>query len=796
MTDYRQLAVIYLKHNRKRCLVTVMGVALCVIILFVIMNLGVSYIVTRRDAQREKTDYEAYFICCDRETAEQIAGEDCLRTARLEVCENPEGESLLYTVYVNFKQPYRLLHYADKIAEKHSIKYEVSKLAAYYLQDEKNNTIYIVILTVLLVAFIFAILGVGTVRNSIQLIILEQVKDYGILRCIGATRGQLRGCIYLMGLILELFGIVLGTVLGFLVYLIPAGTYHLQIGFHVIVLPFILAAFLGDLYFVMQENCRFLNNLTPAAAVSGAFAIKREKEKIRAGRGKWIGKLLGFEGSYAYKSLMRNPSRFWKTTGSVGFGIAMIVVAFAINQCVNTYISGVAAHFGFYQIYGYHTGSILNGDSEAVRAAEEMMAQLEESPYITESKPVYAVDLYTADFTALTDHFTQEYASDSMEGTYQMRQISRLRDEEITDTELGLMSAILISQISLFGYDEEDFDRLRSELVEGTLDVSDEGLVLVNHTYTTSIEMDYYGNIMKDYTVYHYHVGDRITLVDFQKLDILLGELDERAEKGEFTVVVQDPGTGELQESIDLLQKMTAFHEGYQELLEKGETKTYTIEGILRKDSVLSEINGAAHFVLPQEQYFRLTGREAGKGYGRMYHMKGTRADEMLNRLCKAAEEYQASGGLAWEPLYLTAVQNIDRFRSVILAAVFFALFVVMMNILNILNASASNLHLRSREFAQLRVLGMSKKLLRKTVLLEGVITGIAADIAGLVLGAGITGMIVYLMNLLIHVEFHFPWGAYAAASATSILLLCGSICLNLRSLKTGMAEELSASGR
>lgn len=43
MTDYRQLAVIYLKHNKKRCLVTVMGVALCVVILFVIMNFRLSY---------------------------------------------------------------------------------------------------------------------------------------------------------------------------------------------------------------------------------------------------------------------------------------------------------------------------------------------------------------------------------------------------------------------------------------------------------------------------------------------------------------------------------------------------------------------------------------------------------------------------------------------------------------------------------------------------------------------------------------------------------------------------------
>lgn len=789
MTSYRQLAIVYLKNNRKRCLVTVAGVALCVVLLFVVMNLGVSYVVTQREAQRAKTDYEAVFTCSDRATAERVAAEEGLRTARLEEREDPGGGVSRYVVYVNFKQPYRLAGHAEEIAKRHGISFELSKLAAFYLQDAENDWVLTVLLTILLVAFFFAILGVGTIRNSIQLIILEQVKDYGILRCIGATRRQLRGCIYLMGLLLELAGIVLGTILGFLVYLVPAGAYHLRVGFHGIVLPVILAAFLGDLYFVMQENCRFLNRLPPAAAVSGKFQIRQKPEKVKAGRGRLIGKLLGFEGSYACKSLMRTPARFWKTTGSVGFGIAMIVVAFATNQCVSAFVSGYAKHYGHYQIYGYHTGSVFRGDREAVRAAEETMARLEESPYVTESKPLCATALYAADFAEFPERFTESYASDALSGAARTQQLSNLKGGGASE-----LVAAYMAEITLFGYDEEDFGRLQGDLVEGTLDVSDQGLVLVNHSYTASAETDLYGNISKDYEVFQYQVGDQVTFVDPQKMSELLRELEERTEKGEFTTAVQDPVTGETREETDWLQRVKVFYEGYQKLLGQGETKTYTIEGILRRDSVLSEIDGDAHFVLPREQYFRRTGTGEEEVVGRMYHMKGTRLDQTLTGLCNAAmEEVQATGSTMWNPYYIVTVQQIDRLRSVILGAVAFALFVVGMNVLNILNASASSLHLRRREFAQLRVLGMSKRRLQKTVLLEGVLTGLAANVAGLVLGAGITGLAVYLLNLLVYVEFEFPWGAYGIAAAASTFLLCGSVFLNLRSLKMGMAEELSA---
>ena len=52
---------------------------------------------------------------------------------------------------------------------------------------------------------------------------------------------------------------------------------------------------------------------------------------------------------------------------------------------------------------------------------------------------------------------------------------------------------------------------------------------------------------------------------------------------------------------------------------------------------------------------------------------------------------------------------------------------------LNVVNTTASDLYLRRREFAQLRVLGMSKKKLVFTVMLESIIVAVISGVIGVV---------------------------------------------------------------
>lgn len=785
MTNYGQLAVIYLKHNKKRSLVTIIGVAFCVVILFNIMNLAVSYIITAREAQREKTDYEAVFLCEDENVAQKLAGEDCFRNARVEdrygKTAEEEEASFSYGVLVNFKNPYRMVHYADGMAERYHVDYELSQLAEYYLQDRENDMILTLILSVLLVSFIFAVMGVGIIRNSIHLILLERIKDYGILRCMGSTRGQLKKIIYSMGMILEMGGMALGILAGYPVYLALAERFRLQTGFHIIVLPFILIAFLGDLYFVMLESVRFVNNLTPVAAIAGKIKIR--KEKIKARHSGLLRKIFGLEGDYAFKNLMRNPSGFWKTLGSVSFGIAMIIVVFSIDQCINTFISATATNYGKYQIYSYlPIGSVTNqvtqnqGNGEPAFPDLEMKKRMEGSQYITEAKPVYAAVLYLADIIGMTEHYTEEYISDSQRGNNWKRIIERVKEGETKESAM-----LYNSGISLFGYDEADYRHLGKELIEGTLDVSPEGIVLVNHCYTSSVRSDLRGNIMMNYMATDYRVGDKITVVDFRKLSERAAECLEEAD-------AYGP-------DVEFAFKYEIFYDCYRELVEQGETRTYTIEGIVKKDSVLTEMYGKEHFVLPLERYFEDTGITEDIKSGMMYHLKGKRADDALKKLSEEQDDIFSSFPAYRDFDYISILQNIGKFQNVIMAVAFFGLFVVLLNIMNILNTTASSLHLRRKEFAQLRVLGMSKKQLGKTIMLEGILMTTAANMAGLVLGVGISLLAIYMINLIFYVEFNFPWGAYGVVALVSFLLLCGSIYINLKGMKMSMAEELSGSG-
>ncbi len=120
---------------------------------------------------------------------------------------------------------------------------------------------------------------------------LEQVKDYGILRCVGSTKKQLKAIIYIMGAVLEGTGIGIGVVIGVVVSVIIGFAKDINAGFHVLPMIPILIAYFGDLYFVMNENCKLVTKMTPISAVRGEYRIKKEKiQKTRQrsdGTGIW-----------------------------------------------------------------------------------------------------------------------------------------------------------------------------------------------------------------------------------------------------------------------------------------------------------------------------------------------------------------------------------------------------------------------------------------------------------------------------------------------------------------------------
>lgn len=779
MRDFKQLAGKYLAYNKKRTVLTILGVALSSMVLFVLINTIMSLYMTSRDELRKEMKYEAAFLFGSESEAERLAGESCI--VDYKIVEGPEEEMSAgkeYVVYICFEQPYLMKGYVEKLTEKYQVKeWQPTPLGEFYYMEEGSFLLVMAVLT-LLISYIFAVFGVAVVRNSIQLMTLEQIKDYGMLRCMGSTRKQLKEMVFKMGFILEISGIVVGVVLGFLVYLPIAIKAELQIGFHAIGVVFIILAFMFDLYFVMQENCKFVNKLTPIAAVRGEFKIKTEK--IKARRKSLAGVLFGVEGDYAAKNLKRNPSRMWKSVGAMSMGIAMTIVTVSICGILYSYATEDTKQFGKYQLVDVAQWIPGLGQEyyKLVLLSEECSEELENNKMVTASKDVYEVMMYTADFMEILNHYTDEFLYQSDYGRLQRSGISVYEKKKDIHELTKRVYETTFAECSLVGYDEEDYANLESSLIEGTMDLSENGILLVNGT-CTMVENAALNGIWQEYTMTDYKVGDTIEIVDYKKMNIWI--------KKRLRGVQMYEADG----AVDYEVLWNLLYEGYYEMLNQGATKTYVIEGIVNRDENRNILYGGPRMVLPLERFFQETGLHMGNAAGKMYRIEGHRLDDSLKNLYEIIDE----NGYYEQYWYLEVLYHMQTIWNVVVGAACFVFFVVIVNMLNVINTTASDLHLRRKEFAQLRVLGMSKRKLTFTVLLEGLISAFLSGIFGVTFGYLIVYLAMDAINYAFYVEFHFSWWLCAGVVAISGLILCLTVYLPIRGMKLNVAEELLASG-
>ena len=529
----------------------------------------------------------------------------------------------------------------------------------------------------------------------------------------------------------------------------------------------------------MQENCKFVNKLTPIAAVRGEFKIRTEK--IKARRKSFAGVLFGIEGDYASKNLKRNPSRMWKSVGAMSMGIAMVIVAVSICGILYSYATRGSSQYGEYQladVASWQPG-LEQQINQLIFLPQECIDTLNASKQVTVSKDAYEACLYAADFMEVLNHYTKEFLYEADYGRLQRSCLTAYEMYKEENQVYRKSYEQLFAENSLVGYDEADYANLESALVEGTLDLGENGILLVNGTCTMVENPELLGTVWKKFTMTNYKVGDTIEFVDYKKLDAWIKEHLKGQE------VVKDGG------ALDYELLHNVFHEGYLEMIRQGATKTYVIEGILNKDTNRAIIYEGPRFILPLERFLKDTGLTKENTAGKMYHIKGHHLDDSLKKLLG-----KMRGENTYEQYwYLETLEMSGTIWNVVIGSSLFVLFVVVVNMLNIVNTTASDLHLRRKEFAQLRVLGMSKRKLTFTVLLEGLITAFLAGIIGVGVGYLIVELAMDAINYAFYVEFTFSWGLSALLVLISTVILCLTVYLPIRGMKLNMAEELLASG-
>ncbi len=824
MDNYCKLAIRYLKMNRRRSVITILGVVITTTLLVTFLNMAYLALIQFRNSYRESGDYEMVFFTETQEQAQELLADERIKSAYIGPyyyidIHNRQNEQLYPNcLYVNVTHPYLMEQVFINLCIEYDLEGELNlNVAATYFQGSGKDVMVVAVLFILLVGYIMTIFGVGIVRNSIQLNALERIRDYGNLRCVGATKGQLKGIIYLQGAILELTGIAIGTVLGAGISQIAASVLKWNLGFQPLIILVILIFFMGDLYFTMGENSKLITGMSPVSAIRGEYRIK--KEKLRVHNNRLVTKLLGVDGEYAYKGLMRSPKRFYRTVAAMAIGIVMVITWSGVWGSVMNFLNKLEADYGYYQLY-------FNNTLNATETVEEVQAslppvrlfeQVAQMPEVTESRRVYAADVWVADLEDNYAHYTDDYLEVNAGNVALMDSYREAREQAETDPEItiGIWANTLLIPKHCYGYDEAGIKRCSSTLTAGSLDISEHGIILVNPVETYRVEKEN-GYSYKEIATTDYQVGDTIDFVNMKhfremlepKLQEIQVQLEEKKEA--LLQEYENGDEGELERETEYAeaeaerQKEEAAYQCWKELVEAGDYNTYTIEAIVSKNPNSRPLEQYYEeeitFILPMEQYYALTGTDESMSTGIQYHLERYKENAKLWDIWMEMTEIVApSEGVndikcVWSS-YLLEKDYETYMQQPLLIAVLILAFIIIMSALNFINATASNLHLRKKEFAQLQVVGASKKRIMKMTLLEGIITTIVADILGIGLGILLSAWLSYYMGQVMEIPYRFPYPVILLCIAGSFLLLVGSVYVPMRSLTKGLVEDLTSSG-
>ncbi len=193
-----------------------------------------------------------------------------------------------------------------------------------------------------IVIIIIIITSVFCIKNSFDISITEKIKQYGMLRSVGATKRQIKRNVFYEATILGVIGIPLGVLSGLVAsyILIIVSNYFLgsslaigmNLKFSFSMMAIVLSIILGiiTIYLSALRSARRASLVTPIDSIRNSANIKINAKKIKAP--KFIKKLFGMGGVLSYKNLKRNKKKYRTTVISI---VVSVFVFIALSSFMN-----------------------------------------------------------------------------------------------------------------------------------------------------------------------------------------------------------------------------------------------------------------------------------------------------------------------------------------------------------------------------------------------------------------------------------------------------------------------------
>ena len=206
---------------------------------------------------------------------------------------------------------------------------------------------------VAIICIIIVFTSVFCIKNSFDISITEKIKQYGMLRSVGATRKQIRKNVFYEASILGLIGIPLGLLLGFIasyiliivcnILLKDSITTGLNLVLSYSVISYVVAIVLGiiTIYLSAYRSARKASRISPITSIRNSANIKLNSKKLRTP--KLIKKIFGVGGEISYKNIKRNKKSYRTTIVSLTISVLVFI---ALTYFMNVFMDSINDEIG------------------------------------------------------------------------------------------------------------------------------------------------------------------------------------------------------------------------------------------------------------------------------------------------------------------------------------------------------------------------------------------------------------------------------------------------------------------
>ena len=644
---------------------------------------------------------------------------------------------------------------------------------AFKASGERSVLIGLTTVLVLLIAYG----SISLIYNSFSISISERIRQFGIMRSIGASDRQIRRMVLFEAFLLAIIGIVLGIIVGcvgigvtlawvqnnFIVNI----TNKVGVGLRLVIspLPILIAVMICLVTTIVAAYIPAYKAIHKSAieAIRQSDEIIIKPNEVKTS--KLTQKLFGFAGVMATKNFKRNKRKYRSTILSLALSVILFISAASLTQYVNRMLLIQSSNDHKMNVmYNAYTD-----EQEDVTQRFNVIKAIPEIQNIAITQKIFDEAYIQRNYIA-SEYWTAE----------NQQYLRRIKDAVGVNVELVFV-------------DDDAFKNLcKQNKIDSSsyFDKNSPKGLLYNHVIQQFIRED--KGITRDVSVIDTNANNVPMFVREYKQIEGYASLHEP--------YIKDGKQYYLFYPIEYIEEMKGY-----ENLDMRKAKLYPVEeididiplvaGTQIKENLFTLSRNTMQLIYPRSMATTLFENTDTSYIQRLSNPEiGIQTDNHAS-VAQQLEKIQKDNGWSADRIYDFDRERQNNRMFILVINVFsygFILLIGVISIANVFNTISTNIILRRKEFAMLRSVGMSEKGFQKMLNYECLIYGGRSLAIGLPISFIFSFFIHHVINQMVQVDYFIPYISVLLAIAMVFVVVFITMLYTTRKIRrNNVIEEL-----